>query len=77
MEEIRDKIMAAVDLARDALKLSAIHKEKTMKKSRRMKIRFIGPSKIQEKVSDNSVRLEFTSRLQHMKKTIFNVAKPE
>uniref|UniRef100_A0A7S0HDK8 Chromo domain-containing protein n=1 Tax=Hanusia phi TaxID=3032 RepID=A0A7S0HDK8_9CRYP len=92
--------MAAVDIARDALILSAIQKEKFMKQSRKevqynvgdlvmlstrdlklpetlgkLKLRFVGPFKIAEKVSDNSVRLEFTPRFQHMKKTIFNIAK--
>ena len=33
VEETRDKIMAAVDLARDALTLSAIQKEKIMRRS--------------------------------------------
>jgi len=100
VEEIRENIMAAVDIARDALTLSAIQKEKLMKKSRKqvdynvgdlvmlstrdlklpealgkLKLRFVGPFKIQEKVSDNSVRLEFTARFQHMSKTVFNIAK--
>jgi len=100
VDEVRDEILAAIDIARDALTLSAIQNEKFMKQHRKqrdykvgemvmlstrdlklpetvakMKLRFVGPFKIHEKVSDSSVRLEFTSRFQHLKKTVFNVSK--
>lgn len=86
VEEVREKIMAAVDLARDALTLSAIQKEKLMMKMRKdvqfnvsdmvmLSTRDLKLHESMGKMIMAAVDLEFTPRFQHMKNTVFNVAK--